>query len=297
MAEAEVKPRLDGIETLIEIIIVLLLVAAVLNRIPILIQEKTGIDIFNLKGSYERLTSVNENTPLGSVISMREGAEVLAAPLTGRILGFQDKGVRGILEGGPEDTSDGRWWFVDFEDDPDGWVSERLLMNEAISRTTSIVKAIFYFFSTLLIAGFLGLVLYLGVRINQVRAREARAMKAAVASALATKNASGPGKNPRWLHVLESIESEKPNDWRQAIIEADIMLDELVTRMGYRGANLGERLKQIEKSDFTTLELAWEAHKVRNQIAHAGSNYVLTQRDARQTVDLYRQVFEEFFYI
>lgn len=103
--------------------------------------------------------------------------------------------------------------------------------------------------------------------------------------------------NARWSQIEKHIESDSPNDWRLAIIEADIMLDEMVKSMGYHGDSLGERLKGIEQSDFTTIDAAWEAHKVRNQIAHAGSDYILTQREARRIINLYRQVFQEFQYI
>ncbi|MDP6571846.1 MAG: hypothetical protein QF747_03360, partial [Patescibacteria group bacterium] len=85
--------------------------------------------------------------------------------------------------------------------------------------------------------------------------------------------------------------SDNQNDWRLAIIEADTILDDMVTTMGYKGEGIGEKLKQIEKSDFNTLDQAWDAHKVRNTIAHGGSNYVLTQREARRVIGLYKQVF------
>lgn len=104
-------------------------------------------------------------------------------------------------------------------------------------------------------------------------------------------------KNTRWEHVLTMANSESPGDWRVAILEADTMLDELTTSMSYRGDTLGDKLKSVEKSDFNTLDLAWEAHKVRNRIAHSGTNFILTSRETKRVVDLYRQVFEEFDYI
>lgn len=104
-------------------------------------------------------------------------------------------------------------------------------------------------------------------------------------------------KNERWEQILVHVSSENPNDWRLAIIEADIILDEMVKSMGYRGESLGERMKNIESSDFTSIDAAWEAHKVRNRIAHSGSDYILTQREARRIIGLYEQVFKEFEYI
>ena len=42
-----------------------------------------------------------------------------------------------------------------------------------------------------------------------------------------------------------------------------------------------------------TLDDAWQAHKVRNQIAHAGADFVLTQKITRETIMMYKRVFEE----
>jgi hypothetical protein len=75
------------------------------------------------------------------------------------------------------------------------------------------------------------------------------------------------------------------------------MLDKLLNVQGYRGETMGEKMKGIEKSDFTTLDLAWEAHKARNKIAHEGSDFLLTQREARRLINLYSRVFQEFEYI
>ena len=75
------------------------------------------------------------------------------------------------------------------------------------------------------------------------------------------------------------------------------MLGDLLMKMGYRGESIGEKLKRVDKGDFKTLDDAWEAHKIRNEIAHAGFDYPFSQHDARRAIGMYRRVFEEFFYI
>ncbi len=107
-------------------------------------------------------------------------------------------------------------------------------------------------------------------------------------------------KNPmtdRWNRVLAHMDTGNHSDFRLAIIEADIMLNELLEKLNLRGETMADKLKAVEKSDFLTIDLAWEAHKVRNKLAHEGSEFLLNEREARQVVDLYRQVFEEFFMI
>lgn len=97
----------------------------------------------------------------------------------------------------------------------------------------------------------------------------------------------------RWNHIRELIESGEESDWRQAIIEADIMLDDLLTQLGYQGASLGEKLKAVDPAKFRTLDEAWDAHRVRNQIAHQGSAYPLTDHLAYRTILHYENVFKE----
>ncbi len=107
----------------------------------------------------------------------------------------------------------------------------------------------------------------------------------------------GGEKRERWEVVEEHVRSDRPADWRHAIIEADTILEEMVKKMGYEGESLGERLKAVEPSDFTSIQSAWEAHKVRNQIAHEGSGFKLSHREAKRIIGLYEQVFKEFEYI
>lgn len=101
-------------------------------------------------------------------------------------------------------------------------------------------------------------------------------------------------ENKRWKHVQTLIASNNQNDWRMAILEADSMLEDMTLAMKIPGDTLGERLKSIEPSDFLSLQNAWEAHKVRNQIAHQGSEYNLDHRTALGAIRNFEIVFHEF---
>jgi len=101
-------------------------------------------------------------------------------------------------------------------------------------------------------------------------------------------------KSDRLSDVLLHSTSSNPNDWKLAIIEADIILDDTLKQKGYAGNSLGERLKSISPTQLASLQDAWDAHKVRNRIAHEGSDFILTQRIAQETVTKYQRVFTEF---
>ena len=111
------------------------------------------------------------------------------------------------------------------------------------------------------------------------------------------KAPAGDYVNPKWAKVLEHVNSENPSDWKLGILEADIMLGEVLDKMGYHGSTIGDKLKSIEASDFTSLQEAWEAHKVRNSIAHEGSDYVVSKPEAERVIRLFEKIFKEFKYI
>ncbi len=113
-------------------------------------------------------------------------------------------------------------------------------------------------------------------------------------------NVHGPeaeGGAERWKDVEYKINSASPSDWRLAILEADIMLFDMLTQMGLPGKDLGEKLKAADTSFFGTLDDAWRAHKIRNIIAHEGAAYNLSFTEARKTIDSFKRVFEEFYFI
>ena len=75
------------------------------------------------------------------------------------------------------------------------------------------------------------------------------------------------------------------------------MLEDLTDQLNLEGDNLGERLKSVDKEKFKTLDDAWEAHLVRNKIAHEGTQFELSQHEANRIITLYENVFREFGHI
>lgn len=97
----------------------------------------------------------------------------------------------------------------------------------------------------------------------------------------------------QFMAMQERAGSDNPSDWKLAIIEADILLEETLRERGFPGNSIGERLRNITPANLSSVDDAWEAHKVRNQIAHAGADFVLTQKLANETMMRYERVFIE----
>jgi hypothetical protein len=109
--------------------------------------------------------------------------------------------------------------------------------------------------------------------------------------------AAAAAPKSRWEVLKERMAGDNPEGWKVAILEADIILDEILDMSGYRGESIGEKLKKVEASDMPSLNDAWEAHKVRNAIAHQGDAFILTHREALRVMRLYERVFKDFNYI
>lgn len=141
---------------------------------------------------------------------------------------------------------------------------------------------------------FICIIVFSLVRMREIQNHEKEEIKHEISIALARDAEEASKINPRWKYILDLIGSDSQNDWRIAILEADSMLDELLQERGYEGDSLGERLKGARNNSFANLDNAWEAHEIRNKIAHAGSEFSLTQIESRRTIRLFETVFDEF---
>lgn len=101
--------------------------------------------------------------------------------------------------------------------------------------------------------------------------------------------------NERWQKIVDQSYTNNPSDWAVAIMEADKMLEDVLRKNNYPGDTIGEMLKSAGGADqFLTLDAAWEAHKIRNKVAHGGNDFQLTDRETRRAITLFEQVFREF---
>lgn len=133
------------------------------------------------------------------------------------------------------------------------------------------------------------MIVYTTVRLFELRKREEEYYHTLVRSPESDRSSAA-----RWQHIESLVMSTDTSKWREAIIEADIMLDDVLFRRGYEGDGVSEKLKSADSDHFRTLQDAWEAHKVRNQIAHEGSAFNLSESIVRRTIARYESVFHEF---
>lgn len=105
-------------------------------------------------------------------------------------------------------------------------------------------------------------------------------------------------KLSQWQVVLDHVNSESPAEWKIAILEADDMLDEILEDQGYVGDTVAEKLKTMSRTKIASYDDIWEAHKVRNEIAHGGAiDMDLSKKMARDTIAKFGNAFKELGYL
>lgn len=81
-----------------------------------------------------------------------------------------------------------------------------------------------------------------------------------------------------------------PTNAKNAILEADKILDEGLKLRGYKGS-LGEKLKKAGPL-FTNQNNVWSAHKLRNRIAHE-LNITISAGESKRALGQFRQALKD----
>ena len=169
------------------------------------------------------------------------------------------------------------------------------------AQMTNLEKIILFFFAMF----FLTVIFYSAVRLFEIRKKEHKHLEEEIAEYAHNQAEQekrlheevGGSKNERWSKTLSYLFSQHGSDWKLAIIEADAMLEDLMNQMGFKGENLGDKLKSANQENFPQLTTAWEVHTIRNRIAHEGLAFELSQHEAKTVIALYEQIFHGYGYI
>ncbi len=60
---------------------------------------------------------------------------------------------------------------------------------------------------------------------------------------------------------------------------------------------MADKMRGVDRANFNTIDLAWEAHRIRNKIAHEGDAHHMSAREVRRVIALFERVLKEFHYI
>ena len=147
-------------------------------------------------------------------------------------------------------------------------------------------------------AGILSVLFVIGIAYATWRTQQVFALLRG--SAITMPSPMGATVSPKnialWESMLVRASSDDENERKLAIISADSLIDKILGLSGYHGEGLGDRLKQIEPSDLDSLNDLWEAHKIRNRIAHEPDLH-LSRDESLRALHRYEKTLKELRYL
>ncbi|HSE56669.1 MAG TPA: hypothetical protein VLB02_01130 [Candidatus Paceibacterota bacterium] len=148
--------------------------------------------------------------------------------------------------------------------------------------------------ATIIVILLITAILYCLIRLHEIKKEQQKKTAADAAEKLLAASTAVPvAKNEAWEAMRRRMLSDDESEWRLGIIEADILLDRTLTKKGYQGDTLSDKLKQIGPEKIASVQLAWEAHKIRNRIAHEGADFTFTLPEVRRALANFEAVFKE----
>ncbi|HWA64541.1 MAG TPA: hypothetical protein VG866_01660 [Candidatus Paceibacterota bacterium] len=123
--------------------------------------------------------------------------------------------------------------------------------------------------------------------------RKAHELKRTLAAAIETPPSASPATvmHDRWQEILNHLDSTNESEWKVAVIEADKLVDDIL-KNSFAGETMGERLMNIDKTQLLSIDSLWEAHKVRNRLAHE-VNYFLRHAEAVKAIRYFEAALHE----
>jgi len=105
-----------------------------------------------------------------------------------------------------------------------------------------------------------------------------------------------PATNPailkHWTDVVRRANTGTPENLRWAIMESDALVDLVLKQRELIGETMADRLAHFRRDDYKTIDRLWEAHKLRNEIAHT-PGFRITAKASERALFAYRDFLKE----
>ena len=98
----------------------------------------------------------------------------------------------------------------------------------------------------------------------------------------------------KWGEVEQSLRLGSPSHFKNAVLEADKILDHSLKLLGFGGQTMADRMKSIRRDDHERdfFDDMWQAHKLRNEMVH-NMNYDVMSFEAKKAIDQFKRVLRE----
>jgi hypothetical protein len=94
-----------------------------------------------------------------------------------------------------------------------------------------------------------------------------------------------------WLKIEQEVDPGNVPSYQLALLNADKLLDKALQARGIKGQTMGERMKSYN-SQWSNANNIWNAHKVRNKLAHE-PNFQVSLDTTRRVLAVYKQALKD----
>ena len=94
-----------------------------------------------------------------------------------------------------------------------------------------------------------------------------------------------------WLKIEQKLKKDDVSSYHLCVLNGDKLVDRALKELGIKGATMGERMKN-NKDSWTSRNNIWEAHKLRNRIAHE-SDVSVGYDEARRALMGFKQALKD----
>ena len=94
----------------------------------------------------------------------------------------------------------------------------------------------------------------------------------------------------KWMRIMNEIDNHNQSSLAIGILNADRLIDEALRERGIPGETLGERMKSA-KALFSDRQGLWDAHKLRNRIAH--EEFKVNARQAHSALNKFKTALKD----
>lgn len=96
----------------------------------------------------------------------------------------------------------------------------------------------------------------------------------------------------KWNGILLGVGTGESVMMKNAINDADKMLEEVLRERGFAGKTMDDRLKQVDESKMGNIKEVWQAHRISERIKKDPS-LAITQNEAWNIIHIYGQTLKD----
>ena len=95
-----------------------------------------------------------------------------------------------------------------------------------------------------------------------------------------------------WVRIKKKLKSKNPNDWREALMTAEVLLNMVLKQAGFPGKNLDDRLAGLNQEQLSNLADVRKAHLALMKMQENPSQEV-SPEEIEGLLDIYEEALRE----